>query len=234
MHNAVQDLALLVPQPRPVRFVDQYALRHVEKLPEQAIVQKLSRIASGLQAASILLESGMFQEQAALQRMIDEIGEDLFFLSTCLLDDQVTELHQRYLDIFFQEEFSSVTGKPLDEPKPMIPRKAIRAHVANNGADDPSGHIKASKTVHRIDSGYIHATSPHIMDSCLGNPPTFRTRGMLGTHRETEYCWYLKNYFYRSSQTFALCAHALKSPRLAAEMRELSRLLHIELESHVW
>ena len=81
MDAALVALSALVPRPRAVTFKDSHVYRHTEMLPQQAIVQKLARLPSGLRAAHVLLDAGFFQEQASLQRLIDEIGEDVIFLS---------------------------------------------------------------------------------------------------------------------------------------------------------
>jgi hypothetical protein len=234
MDSAVHLLASLVPQPELVPFKDSFVYRHVENLPQQATVQKLSRITTGLKAANVLCNAGLFQEQAALQRMVDEIGEDVHFLCIPAIKGATTNLHSRYLEIFFQEEYDSTTGKPLEHTKPMVQRKNIRAYIANNGGGDPSGHIKASKTVHKADSGYVHAASPHIMDSYGGNPPHFHTNGMLGTPRETEYRWYLKNYFFRACTSFAIAANAFVQADLHKQMTCLMKDWERELEAHRW
>lgn len=158
----------------------------------------------------------------------------MFFLCVPLIKGETTELHTRYLEIFFQEEYDSTTGKPLEEAKAMVQRKNIRAYIARNGGDDPSGHIKASKTVHRADSGYVHAASPHIMDSYGGKPPRFHTDGMLGTLREAEYRWYLMNYFFRASTSFAIAANAFRLAPLHQEMTGFMREWNHALEAHRW
>jgi len=234
MDTAVHDLARRVPQPKVLPFKDSFVFRHVEKLPQQAIVQKLSRVVSGLRAASTLCEAGLFQEQAAVQRMVDEIGEDILFLSVPLINNDLTDHHSRYLEIFFQEEFDSITGKPLEDSKPMVLRKHIRAYIAKHGGDDPSGQIKASKTVHKTDSGYIHAASPHIMDSYGGQPPHFHTEGMSGTVREAEYRWYLQNYFFRAVPSFAIAANAFRLQGIHTEMMGLMKVWEQQLEAHRW
>lgn len=234
MDTAVHALARRVPRPKLVPFKDSYVFRHVEKLPQQAIVQKLSRVASGLRAASLLCDAGLFQEQAAVQRMVDEIGEDILFLSLPLINNEATDHHSRYLEIFFQEEFDSTTGKPLEDLKPMVLRKTIRAYIAKHGGTDPSGHIKASKTVHKTDSGYVHAASPHIMDSYGGKPPHFYTEGMLGTIRETEYRWHLQNYFFRAVSSFVIAAQAFQLREMHAHMMQLMQAWQQQLEAHHW
>ncbi len=166
--------------------------------------------------------------------MVDEIGEDILFLSVPLINNDLTDHHIRYLEIFFQEEFDPATGKPLEDPKPMVLRKHIRAYIAKHGGDDPSGHIKASKTVHKTDSGYIHAASPHIMDSYGGKPPHFHTEGMNGTARETEYQWYIQNYFFRGISSFVVAASAFRHQGMHAEMMELMKAWEQQLEGHRW
>ncbi len=234
MDKAAHDLACRVPQPKVLPFKYSFVFRHVEKLPQQAIVQKPSRVVSALRAASTLCEAGLFQEQAAVQRMVDEIGEDILFLSVPLINNDLTDHHSRYLEIFFQEEFDPITGKPLDDSKPMVLRKHIRAYIAKQGGDDPSAHIKASKRVHRTDSGYIHSASPHIMDSYSGQSPHFHTEGMSGTAREVEYRWHVQNYFFRAVSSFAIAANAFCLQDMHSEMMGLMKAWEQQLEVHRW
>jgi len=235
MDSAVREFSALVPAPKMVPFHNTYVLRHVERLPKQAIVQKLSRLPTGLRGATTLCYAGLFQEQAALQRIVDEIGEDIFFLCIPVIRGQVpTDLHQQYLDAFFQEDFDAATGKPILDGKPMVPRKKIRAYNANEGGgtSDPSGAIQAGRSVHKTDSGYVHASSPHIMDSYGGNPPRFHTSGMLGTIRETEYKQHLDNYFYRTITAFAIAATAFGAQPVFTAMQFYMRAFNSLLESH--
>ncbi|MGE8218486.1 MAG: hypothetical protein ACN6OU_01885 [Stenotrophomonas acidaminiphila] len=211
MDRAVHALAEIVPPPKVVRFKDGFVYRHVEQTTEQAIVQKLARLPSGLRAASQLLEAGFFQEQAALQRLIDEIGEDVIFLSIPLMYDVDQSLQAEYLQAFFAEEFSPATGLPSAQDRPMVRRKKIRAWIAQSpiGGPDPSGHISAARTLSKAYSGYVHAASPQIMDMFGGNPPHFHTAGMLGTLRENEHRQDIANYYYRSVTAFVIAARAL-------------------------
>ena len=213
MDVSVADFTGMVPPPQAIPFHTSFVYRHVERLPQQAIVQKLARIPSGLRAARLLMTQGLFQEQSALQRIADELSDDVFFLSIPLLSGGLTTLHQEYLNAFFQEDFDAATGKPLAQDRPMIPRKKIRAYIANSeyGTEDPSGAIHAARTVHKTDSGFVHASSPHIMDTYGGNPPRFHVSGMLGTVREAQYSNTIYNYFYRSLAAFGVAAIVLGS-----------------------
>ena len=226
MEAALAELLSIVPPARQVPFADSFVFRHTEKRTDQAIVQKLSRIPSGLRAATALCNLGYFQEQGALQRVVDEIGEDVLFLSIALIYPPASELHERYLEAFFAEEFDAQTGKPLDEPRPMIPRKKIRAAIAQSpvSGGNPSGHIDASRVVFHAYSGFVHGASPHIMDSFGGDPPRFFTRGMLGTPREQEFREDIVNYYYRGLSAFVMGARAVGHEPCFRRLYELSRV----------
>ncbi len=147
LDEAVHCLSEAVPLPCMIPFRDGFVFRHVQKLPGQAIVQKLSRLPSGLRAALLLLQHGYFQEQATMQRVLDEIAEDIVFLSSALIAKFLEPIHQEYLDAFFAEEFDLLTGKPGAQDRPMVSRRKIRASIAQSsiGTLDPSGHIKATR-----------------------------------------------------------------------------------------
>lgn len=224
MDRALDELVQLVPQAKRVPFKDGFVYRHVERLPEQAIVQKLSRIPSGLRAAQILCDAGYFQEQGALQRVIDDLGEDVIFMSVPIVFGKEEQIHREFLDAFFAEEFDPASGKPVPEQRPMIPRKRLRAAIANSplGAQDPSGHIETGRTISKVYSGFVHAASPHIMDSFGGDPPRFHTSGMLGTAREGEYRHDIVNYYYRGLAGFVVGARAIGSQPVFDRLYQLS------------
>lgn len=113
MDRSVAALGNMVPAPQAVPFKDGVVFRHVEMTIEQAIIEKLVRIPSGLRAAQLLLDSGFFQEQGTLQRVIDEIQEDVIFLCTPILFNLREEIHDEYLAAFFAEEFDMATGPAL-------------------------------------------------------------------------------------------------------------------------
>lgn len=123
MSATVHQLALLVPQPQKIPFADSFAYRYVEKTIQQAIVQKLARYVTTLRATFILLEYGFLQQQASLQRILDEIQEDVTFLSYALIVGEVSELHQKFLDAFYQEEFDLTTGKLGEQDRPWCQGK---------------------------------------------------------------------------------------------------------------
>lgn len=211
MERALEVMAELVPPPRTVPFKQSFVYRYVEQMSQQAIIQKLARLLSSLRAAHLLLEAGLYQEQSTLQRLIDEIVEDVIFLSLPLIYGGERSRQDAYLQAFFEEEFDPKTGLPTAQDRPMVPRKKIRSYIAQSplGGQDPSGHIDVSRTISKVYSGYVHAASPQIMDMYGGYPPRFYTAGMLGTPREADHRQDIVNYDYRSITSFAIAARAL-------------------------
>jgi hypothetical protein len=225
MENTLHTLAGRVPPPAQVPFKDWFVYRHIEKTIHQAIVQKLARSISTLHATRLLLGHGFVQEQGALQRVLDEINEDITFLSFGVIFNDITPLHQNYLDAFFEEEFNAETGLHSNQKRPMIPRKKIQAYIARSegGPLDTSSTIEASRTVSKAYSGYVHAASPHIMDMYGGNPPKFYVRGMRGTERHREHSADLWNYFYRTIISCAFVAKAFGDENLFADIHKFTR-----------
>lgn len=221
MEESLEVLEKSVPQPQRKPLMDGFVYRYVEKSVHQAIIQKLARVVSGLHAARILMEHGFFQEQAALQRMLDEFREDITFLSYALTVDKVTELHKEYLAAFYEEEFDNPDDPVKStQRRPMIPRKKIRAYISRVEGKllNSSREIELSRTISKTYSGFVHGASSQIMDMYGGYPPRFHVSGMLGTPREKDYRDDLWNYFYRGILAFALSALAFKNNALLSKI----------------
>lgn len=122
LDKAFKKLEGMVPPPQKMWQGDVFVFRYREKTIHQAMVQKLARVVSGLHAAQLLLEKGFLQEQAAIQRMLDEFHEDVLFLAYAAINGELTALHQEYLDAF--------TEKNLMHPRRLRLRKTVRwCHV---------------------------------------------------------------------------------------------------------
>ncbi len=204
-------LAARVHPPQAVAFGSGFVFRYVERDIHQALVQKLARVISGLHAARLLLAHGFVQEQAALQRMLDEFNEDVRFLAYGVILDDINELHREYLAAFYEEEFDNPdSALESTQKRPMVSRQRIRAYLARIRAEglNPSSGVEVMRTVSKIYSGFVHGASPHIMDMYCGNPPRFHVRGMLGTIRADDHREDLGNSFYRSIGSFVFAAKA--------------------------
>ena len=213
MDRTFQDFENSMPsKPQIVELSFGIAYRFKEKDIYQAMIQKLARVQSAVRAAKLLLEKGFVQEQAILHRTIDETNEDIIFLVYAVTNDTITDLHNRFLEAFWEEEIDE-SGEMLSstQKRPMIPRKKIRAYITRvDGVDgDSSRHLEAVRTISKAYSGFVHGASPQIMDMYGGNPPHFHTKGMLGTPRQEEHTDDLWNYVYRSYLSHIFVAKAL-------------------------
>jgi hypothetical protein len=216
-------LCTRVPPPQMVHLPSGPHFRYVEQTIHQAIVQKLARTVSGLHSVDLLLAAGFIQEVGALQRVLDELNEDIQFLALGVIYDDIRKLHDRYLKAFYLEEFDADYESSKAEPREMVPRKKIRAYLANSEASgpDPSTGIKAAKDIGNTYSGYIHAASPHVMDMYGGQPAHFHVQGMLNTPRMEEHEDDLWNYFYRGLLATLFAAKAFGEDKLFDQLREI-------------
>jgi hypothetical protein len=209
MQVAFQLLEKRVPPPRPVTLPTGPNIRYVEQLPEQAVIQKLARVISGLKALDVLLAEGLMQEVAVIKRTLDEIGEDTHFLVIAIATGVFSDLHTRYLDYFWQEEFDAPTALASTQRRGMVKREQVRAYVMRHiGGQDATLGIEAGRTLHKTFSGFVHGASPQIMDMCGGKPPRFLVAGQFGTRmvENVESAW---NYFFRGLMDTTLVAKAL-------------------------
>ena len=87
------------------------------------------------------------------------------FLSFAIIYDDVSELHERYLAAFYEEEFDADTAMSSTQKRPMIPRKKILSYLRGKIPDDKlGGGLEAARTLGKMYSGYLHGASDPIMD----------------------------------------------------------------------
>jgi hypothetical protein len=221
MEATVHALSKCVPPPQLVTINGAVAYRYVEKTLHQALVQKLTRYVSGLHAARLLIESGFIQEQAALQRILDEIQEDIAFLSYSVIFNDKTILHAEYLSAFYEEEFDSPDPVASTQKRAPVRRKKIHAYLAKY-SNNPSRTVELARTLSKIYSGYIHAASPHIMDLYWGEPAKFHMSGMPNTIRQDDHREDLWNCFYRGILAFAEATKAFGEDEMFFSIREFA------------
>src|SRR5438309_1103291 len=77
LNDAFRQIEAHVPPPVRKPWLGSFVFRYEERTIQQAIVQKLARLLSGLHAIEALLECGLFQEQGMVQRAVAEIDEDV-------------------------------------------------------------------------------------------------------------------------------------------------------------
>ena len=241
MEGTVHRLASQVPPPQQVSIGKSLEFRYVEKSIGQAIVQKLARMVSTLHAARLLLNHGFVQEQGVLQRVLDEILDDIMFLTLGVIHKQLTPLHEDYLKAFFEEEFDDEDPIKSTQKRPMIRRKKIHAFNSRFAGETKnqsqiSQIREVMRTISKAYSGYVHGASPHIMEMWVGNPPGFLMRGMAKSSRQEMSRKDLWNYFYRGTMACGLAAMAIRDTALVSEiilfLPELERIDKIIRTGH--
>lgn len=224
LEEAFHELASRQERPQMRDFGFGTAHRYPTDSLEAAAVQKLARVVSGLNACLVLLEKGFVQEIGALQRMLDEFCEDLFFLCQPLLGGERTLLHDEYLRYFYQEEIDSHGNPFLSEQKrPQISRSKIHAANARTNAEilNPSDTQELMRSLNKANSGFVHGASPHIMEMYGGDPPRFHVAGMLGTARIEECEKSLWHYFHRGINSAGLVALGLQRRDVCESIMEV-------------
>lgn len=206
----------LEPQvPPPVRRAhrDGFVLRYNEQSPQQALLLKFARQISGLHAIDLLLASGFVQEQCVIQRTLDDIEEDILFLTLGLSTGDWTEHHKKYLEYFWMED-------PRDgsSTRGSIPRDKIRAFINRaSGLDDPSSANANGRAIYKAYSGYVHAAAENAIDMCVGEPPRYLLSGMRESPLFQDHADDAWNYFYRGQVSATVMAKAFGDDALWAE-----------------
>ncbi len=221
--NAFKRLELQVPPPQQVPFRDGFVFRFVQQSLEQALLLKLARLVTGLRAVDVLFSAGLLQEMAATCRMLDEIGEDVSFLAAPLTNDEITELHKRYLLGFWAEEFEDTNDTLARHQKPDTPRRSkIQAYVHRilNPDGNSSQMSDVSQAVSSTYSGYIHSSAAQVLDLYGGDPPHFHVEGMMGTPRMGAHIYDAWNYYYRGIVTAIIVARAFGDQSLSKALGE--------------
>lgn len=223
MTNAFARMEASIDRPQKVAYRDSFVYRYLDKDIRSALVQKLARVISGLNALELLLSHGYVQEVGVIFRTLDEIQEDILFLATAETNGTYTERYSQYLDAFYADAiFSRVEGS-LNIAKPkLVPRKKIRAHaVATLGQGvNISDALSAMESVGTAYSGFVHASSESIMDMYGGEPPQFHLNGMLDTPRVESYRKDAANYVYRALMSTTVVAKAFGDGPLVAALYE--------------
>ncbi|MES2534397.1 MAG: hypothetical protein V4632_00850 [Pseudomonadota bacterium] len=223
LSNAFQRLEGQVPPPKLVPHRDGYVFRFVEQTLEQALLLKLARVVTGLKAVDALLAKGLLQEMAALCRILDELCEDIAFLTAALTNDEVTELHTRYLRGFWAEEFTDPTNTLARHQKPDAPRRSkvvAYTHRVLNPSDDVSRMSDVQQAISSTYSGYIHAAAPQVMDMYGGDPLHFHIEGMLRTSRMADHVHDGWNYHFRAVIVAIFVARAFGDAQLSRLLGE--------------
>ena len=223
--NAFDDLYRSLEKPEQQRIGYGYVYRFREKSVRQAIIQKLARLVTGLQAIITMNRCGLLQEQATIQRTLDEFDQDILFLCHAIIYDDWTEHHQTYLDAFYQEEFDNPDSAiESSQKRQMVKRNKIVAFISKERGTgyDQSSTSNLIRMVYKTYSGYLHGASPQLMELYYGSPPTFHLFGSKDSPFYKDASGDIINYFYRAILTFAHSAKAFGHELLFKKIYDFS------------
>jgi hypothetical protein len=216
-----------VPEPRKEAFQDHFVYCYTEKSIHQAIILKLVRMISGLRATQLLAEHGFVQEQASLQRMLDEIIESVEFLSYAVISGDITERHKEYLEAFYEEmDIESSRNRP------MIPRKKLRRYIESmekkfsqmaGENKDIDKDVDPSRILTKVYSDCLHAAAPAIMSLYYGEAKTFHTKGVVGTPRYEEHILDFMHVMFRAILSFTPASAAFREKSVLNKIKEASK-----------
>jgi hypothetical protein len=204
--------------PKPVRVCKDggFVFRYQERTAEQAIVQRLVRIITGLKAALLLHQNGLIQEVGMVQRALDEFTTDIQFLNLCVTSGEPSEHFQRFLSAFFDDTFESSSGGTIAGARrpDQIRRKQINAYVARMEAKamgKPLSNQEAEAANHlgAAYSGFVHGASHIVFDIYGGWPPHYHIEGAQRTPMAVSVRNDLWNYFFRGLVSYGFAAHCL-------------------------
>jgi hypothetical protein len=219
LERAFRCLERRVPPPKRQAWQDGFVFRYAERTIHQAIVQKLARTISGLYAIQALLQKGLFQEQGVIQRTVDEIQEDVIFLSLGVIRGALTPMHYSYLEYYYAEEFSDLSNvMESHRSRGMVRRDKIRAYIHDDLGSNSAWANIAGRIITKAYSGFVHAASPHIMDMYGGMPPRFDVKGDFRSYRMQEHADDALNYFFRALHLMAFAAKAFGDEEMFAEL----------------
>ena len=121
--------------------------------------------------------------------MLDEFGEDVWFMCDAILRGRSSPLQDRFITDFFQPEFDHENPFLATQRRDRVPRRRIQAAIGRMPENpvNPNDSQELARTIANTQSGYVHGTSEHILDMYGGHPSRYRLEGMRGTRRQQVY-----------------------------------------------
>lgn len=223
--NSFKLLEGRVPSPVVDKSISNGGLRYSKKSIEQAVIQKLARYISGLNASSLLLEHGYLQECGVLQRTLLELSKDICFLVQGALND-LEKIHKTYLSEFWEEEAELDIKSHSHSKRKHTPRHKINgylARAASGFADNDS--IIVGKHLSGIRSGFVHGASPQIMEMVSFSSGRFEISGSSNPTLLGDYSNELSNSVFLGVVMVELCAKLVKCKPVYKSAQELHQLL---------
>jgi hypothetical protein len=218
LEHALLLLSRAVPSPKLIDVSENFpGWRYLEQLPQQAIVIKLARLLSALHAAKVLLDAGLVLDVGASKRIIDEITEDVIFISSAVRKEDQDPKHIKFLREFWQEEFDPEAEPELKNlARDRLPRNKVRANNSKLLGGDFRTH--AQEVIDKTYSGYVHGASGHTMEIFGGRDFKFNFTHMKNTPPWNSQQNEMPNYFHRAICTFGIAADVIGDANLFSDL----------------
>ncbi len=184
----IDDLLSLRSAPEETKLGDIVVHRFPERDLRNAVLLKLTMLASNFRAGKLLIDHGFMYEWNMVFRAIEETVEDVLFLLGKGLAKDRGDLHGRYLEAFHAEDIDE-RGRPIEKgvhaPRRAEIRSFLDAAEKETLGEDDSAHSLAGtmKFLHRLGSGHVHGRAASIMKLYCTGSRSFRTDGLDGSDR---------------------------------------------------
>jgi hypothetical protein len=222
LYAAFRTLEGKVPAPLPTTVYGRVYPRFRERSAHQAALQKLARYISGLKALLVLVNARLLQEEGAIKRTLDELGEDILFLVFPAENGEEAALKARFLEAFYQEEFAEDVPPTMDtmQDRYLPKRRKIREYINRRQTEIPHGE-KASAKIYQGYSGFVHSASPHLMEMVSFQDFKFSLDGISDLDLFESHVADVVNYFVRGLISVAALAGALGEPAMFRQLRDM-------------
>ena len=166
-----------------------------------------------------------------LFRILDEINEDIVFLSAARTSDTVTPMHERFLRAFYEPHLEGDPDSTQAVKNPDTPTRPKIRQYMKRVLGDGIAESNADALIAQAYGGYVHAMSQNVMEMYGGYPPRFQIRGMIGSPLMESHSADAMNYLFRAFLSFSMAAKAFGDRDLLKAMEphldEFHRLMEM-------
>ncbi len=188
------------------------AVRYVDLTSQEALILKYARLVSLTDTLLLLVEAGKVQEQGIIQRAIEEVNEDILYISLNVTGSAKSDKFDNYLEEFWKEDYADPSDPVGTRIGRGYSRKGIRSFISRAlNQPDPSTADANSRSIYEMYSGFTHGAAPQILEIYNYDDQRFETEGIRGTNRHLDYIFDAQNSIYRALLSMGLIAKAFGS-----------------------
>ena len=202
-------------QPEVIDRNGHETVRFVTEYPTDAVFLKFGRVVSLCKALLLLLDNGFVQEQAIIQRAIEETNEDTMYLCLNIIETKTSDKYKAFLEEFWKEDYHDPNDPVGTRIKRGFTRKGIAAFIHRIfGQSNPSQADAIHDSIYSMYSGFTHGAAPQIMELYDFESRQFLANGLVGTNRHLDYVFDAVNSIYRTLVSACVVAKAFGSNEL--------------------